>query len=502
MKKKTFISLIFVAVATLLNACTHDDTTDPSDGLYPLQIGTVTITAYVSDGAETDNGSNVFKSGDAISVSLNGETAMYTYDGSSWTPDTQLYWTDTDETLTAWYTTPDYTNDDGTVNLSNQTNGLAYVLRTTAGFNETVDLVFTHQLAKVRVMTKGTYDTSASTITLTASTECTVNEGTISATSDNGTITMYQTSYYGIGTCWEASVPGGTVISSVTMDDTEYSLDAAVTTEEGSLHTLITLTVHQEGTTVVDLSELTDTYCIYDSGIYYFTGKGSYPIYIYDCSPDIYLDNVTIMITSDDTGIRTIYGYVSTTTIHVSGENEITSTQGSGIYVAYGSSVTIEGNSRNDVLTLKSDSFIGLGIWNSNVTIRNLTVYSSSGFAYPGIGGLYNITIMIEEATVYAYGAASEYYSYYAPAIGALGDLPTITISDSEIYAYRGGYNETSYSDWIGTGLYFNDYEGGTIQGTIKNTTVYKYMRDYATDEYIDEGVVYYDENGNVTTVQ
>ena len=33
--------------------------------------------------------------------------------------------------------------------------GLAYVLRATAGFAGIVDLAFTHQLAKVRVVTKG-----------------------------------------------------------------------------------------------------------------------------------------------------------------------------------------------------------------------------------------------------------------------------------------------------------------------------------------------------------
>lgn len=82
-----------VALVSLFAAYSNeDDTTDRgttlTDGPYPLQIGTVTVTAEVSDGtqtrvAETDDGTgSVFEYGDAITVQLGGETAIYTFNGT------------------------------------------------------------------------------------------------------------------------------------------------------------------------------------------------------------------------------------------------------------------------------------------------------------------------------------------------------------------------------------------------------------------------------------
>ena len=85
---------------------------------------------------------------------------------------------------------------------------------------------------------------------------------------------------------------------------------------------------------------------------------------------------------------------------------------------------------------------------------------------------------------------------YSAPAIGAFSYVPEITISGSEIYAYRGTTGNASYADYIGQGGKSSGYQGGQIQGTIKNTTVHKYlyqMRDYISTP---EGVVEFDENG------
>lgn len=61
-----------------------------SEGEYPLQIGSVSLTAEVSElpwtrvsENPTDGMSSEFQPGDAIGVSLNGETATYTYDGNT-----------------------------------------------------------------------------------------------------------------------------------------------------------------------------------------------------------------------------------------------------------------------------------------------------------------------------------------------------------------------------------------------------------------------------------
>ena len=52
--------------------------------------------------------------------------------------------------------------------------------------------------------------------------------------------------------------------------------------------------------------------------------------------------------------------------------------------------------------------------------------------------------------------------------IGAFSYVPEITISGSEIYAYRGTTGNASYADYIGQGGKSSGYQGGQIQGTIK----------------------------------
>ena len=121
--------------ALLLSACSQDElaennTTLP-EGEYPLQIGSVTLTAEVSEQPwtrvsenPTDGKSSEFQPGDAIGVSLNGETATYTYDGSTWTSEAPLYWKDKNyTTVSAWYPV------DETIDFTHQDKGLTYLLK-------------------------------------------------------------------------------------------------------------------------------------------------------------------------------------------------------------------------------------------------------------------------------------------------------------------------------------------------------------------------------------
>ena len=88
MKKYRLFPAICLAAALLLSACSQDELGENStalpEGEYPLQIGSVTLTAEVSEqpwtrvAESTDGMSSEFKAGDAIGVSLNGETATYT----------------------------------------------------------------------------------------------------------------------------------------------------------------------------------------------------------------------------------------------------------------------------------------------------------------------------------------------------------------------------------------------------------------------------------------
>ena len=80
--------------ALLLSACSQDEPGENSttlpEGEYPLRIGSVSLTAEVSEQPwtrvsenPTDGMSSEFKAGDAIGVSLYGKTATYTYDGNT-----------------------------------------------------------------------------------------------------------------------------------------------------------------------------------------------------------------------------------------------------------------------------------------------------------------------------------------------------------------------------------------------------------------------------------
>ena len=152
-----------LAAALLLSACSQDEPTENStalpEGEYPLQIGSVSLTAEVSEqpwtrvAESTDGMSSEFKAGDAIGVSLYGKTATYIYDGTAWTSEAPLYWKDKEPaTVTAWYPV------DETIDFTHQNNGLAYLLKADgveAGFDKPANLTFSHQLAKVRVKLEG-----------------------------------------------------------------------------------------------------------------------------------------------------------------------------------------------------------------------------------------------------------------------------------------------------------------------------------------------------------
>ena len=106
--------LYILLPAVLLAACTQDELAEQGntlpDGEYPLQIGSVSITAEASEEPWTrvtekpDGSGSVWQPDDAITVSLDGETATYTYDGSAWTSDAPLYWKNTQPAeVTAWW---------------------------------------------------------------------------------------------------------------------------------------------------------------------------------------------------------------------------------------------------------------------------------------------------------------------------------------------------------------------------------------------------------------
>lgn len=299
-----------MAVA-LLTACTQDELAEQGtalpDGEYPLQIGSVSITAEASEEPWTrvtekpDGSGSVWQPDDAITVSLDGETATYTYDGSAWTSDTPLYWKNTQTAeVTAWYPATD-----GVVNLSDQDrNGLTYVLRGTGTGNHQspVTLKFEHQLAKVRVVAKGTAEVRDISI-WNVPTICYIEEGKITGqdNSTTGIIPMLSVEREGIGACWEASVGPDVEIKYFSLDGMNCELTSPVTTQAGALHT-ITITANSKGTKTIDLSN--GDYIINDDGTYYFSGTAGHAIRVTGGNPNIYLEDAQISVSGGKSSAR------------------------------------------------------------------------------------------------------------------------------------------------------------------------------------------------------
>ena len=505
--------------AILLAACTQDELAEQGntlpDGEYPLQIGSVSITAEVSEEPWTrvsekpDGSGSVWQPYDAITVSLDGETATYTYDGSAWTSEAPLYWKNTQTAeVTAWYPATD-----GALDLGGQDKGLVYVLRATAdnaNHNTPVNLQFEHQLAKVRVIVKGTADVID--VEAIIPIDCDVKEGKIV---NIGTIIprnhlMFKTNYEDIGPCWEINLPPSPdyqienfMVSTSDPIDIQCDITPSITLEAGKVHTF-TLTVHRKDTKTIDLSN--GDYTINDDGIYYFSGTASHAIRVTGGNPEIYLEDAQISVSSgnaiDITG--------GDPTIHVKGnDNEVSSSDGAGIYVAEGYSVTITSDDKTaNSITLTGKGGAGIGGYLAsgqhsacgNIIIQNVTVIASSSYSLgmqgynPGIGGSGNAAcgkISITNAIVYAYGSNGP--NQGSPAIGAglddsmnPGSVPTIQIETSDIYAHRG-----NYADYIGQSGDRNnsrgDFQFGQ-EGYCRSSNVYCYT---GSSDTLDKTVTY-----------
>ena len=538
----TLIKVLALA-AILLAACTQDELAEQGntlpDGEYPLQIGSVSIIAESSEEPWTrvtekpDGSGSVFQNGDRIGVRIAGsdETGIYVInvdaDGNitSITPDKPVYWKNTQTAdVTAWYPA-----DRSSVDLGFQllNNTMTYVLHGTGtgSYQSPVTLKFEHQLAKVRVVAKGTAEVRDISI-WNVPRICYIDEGKITGLDNSfiGDIQMLPVEREGIGTCWEASVGPGMEIKAfhITvpvdgMSGIYYGeWGSTVTPEAGKLST-ITLAVHRKDTKTIDLSN--GDYTISGDGTYYFSGTASHAIRVTGGNPEIYLEDAQISVSSGPA--INIEG--GNPTIHVRGENTVgtggsLSNYAAGIYVAQGSSVTIEGSGTSDVLRVTGGAdgaAIGgyspaLNSHNpcGDITIHNVTLYAYASNAYLnnlpiGIGSTGTTAcgkIEITDAIVHARGYSSLNES--TPAIGAYSGVPQIVISGSTIHAHRGSYGTTSFADYIGRGGNTIEYQGGQIQcgsGSITGSTVYKYSYNVLTGSSSGEGTVVYDASGNGT---
>lgn len=455
MNKTTVSKMIFGAVLLLFTACTQDELAEQGctlpDGEYPLQIGSVTLDVESSAEpcseerpqtrvAENDNGTGSvwqWDGSEMIGVRLGDETTTYTLNADkTLTTDQQLYWTSAaPATVTAWYPT------DESVDLSDQSEGLAYMLKAEvpgATYDNKITLSFKHQLAKVRVVLNGTQASLAQSVEVYGCTTCTNNEGAPVAGDTQGWLKMKHTTYADGTECWEANVVPGTI----TLDNFVRINGQTATVNDGFPTTLDASRMYIIDLTVVVPKQIFGGETITKPGVYIVKGTVTESITL--DSEDITLILEGADVNTNGIAINIVSG---NPTLKIQGtENAVKSATSTAIHVGSGCTLTIKGvNGMTDKLeaeggknegTVYGSGNAGAGIGSSNggnIVIRNVTIEAKGntyshftghlsggsaaiGSSVPGYCG----DITIDNATVTATGG------YYAAAIGMSG-----CISDS-----------------------------------------------------------------------
>ena len=246
------------ALLLAMAACTKDELADGDrlpEGQYPLEIARITLGVEGGEAqpwgtpatrvSETADGTgSVFDTGDPFAVQIDDgtETATYTVqDDGTATSDAPLYWTNTtpNRTVSAWYPATD-----GTLDLGDQSQSLAYLLYATGtgDYQTSVTLTFTHQLAKVRVTPTDVALDEVTSLQLYTYTQCTYEKGEAGQGSQEGWIEMKKCEYTENGatiTCWEANVVPGYEIKKLRANGTEErDLSSAITPEAGKFYNI------------------------------------------------------------------------------------------------------------------------------------------------------------------------------------------------------------------------------------------------------------------------
>lgn len=480
MKKKQNLFVGLVA-ALLLSSCSQEELGEQGmalpEGEYPLQIGSVTLTAEVSEQPwtrvveSTDGMSSVWEGDEQIGVQIgSGQPGIYTVqDDGSVVAINPVYWTSTAPTyVTAWYPTNE------TVDLSNQSNGLAYVLEATQDpvtYEQSVTLNFTHKLAKVRVVLNGTQAGQVESVEIYGITACNHLGGSLDYEASNtGWIKMKKQTFADGTECWEANVVPGEVISQIKVNNTEATLTKPLTPKVAALNT-ITINVEQ-APTEIDLDAYEGT-TLTVSGKTTIKGNGQQKNLQITVAPDteLTLQNVNLSYKGSAPVV-----FKGDATLTLEGANTLEGecvawdfNSGSGIYIEQGT-LTINADNENASLTIsrkynmKPNSSAGMGICvpenasliikSGKITINDVDSEGDSSGAGIGTSGEIcgNITIEGGNITV---GKCS----WYTAGIGSLnGDCKGITITgeNTVVNVSKGDYA----SCYIGSGI-------GTVTGNI-----------------------------------
>ena len=547
MRKMKHILFLTLAVFALA-ACTQDEPAEQGtalpEGAYPITFSAVRVAGAepqtrVSENA--DGTGSLWTQGDKIEIEFSESFGDYEQfnitltvdaDGNVIAQSPQRYWPNTGNyTYNAMYCSieGEESTTDQTVSFGDQSQGLAYVLLASGSANchsGEIALMFKHKLNKVRVKLEGAKADEVASVSVKNYISVNVSPYNVQGVTE-GYIAMHKVTS-GNETYWEANVAPLADTNPAQIQDfrlfrsdgtyVDCKLDAPIDPNSIEGGKMFTVTINVKSAVVPDdAKDITnDTSDINDSGNYVVNGSCTTLINITGGSPHIYLDEATVSVSNGHA--ISITGN-ATPTIHVVGDNSVRTDIYprcyAGIYVAEGSSVTIEGSGRDDRLTVTgggSGAAIG-GYFNTDnyttyscgdVIIRNLTLYAyaqenattfSPGIGAPGNGsGIESCgKIEITSALVYARSYGDAYNG--APAIGAYSSAPTIIITGSDIYAQRGGKRGTATGDYIGQGGSFM-YNGGAINGTITSSTIYCASYDWIENSLTEESTWWYDENG------
>ena len=258
-KKRHSIHVILAAAALLLAmaACTKEELADGDrlpEGQYPLEIARITLgveggeaqpwgTPQTRVSEIADGTGSEFSADDKFAVQIDGKEEVGTYavqDNKTVKAEAPLYWSDTGKhTVTAWYPATD-----GTLDLSDQSQSLAYLLYATGtgDYQTQVTLNFTHALAKVRVTPTDDALGEVQSLQLYTYTQCTYEKGTVVQGSQEGWIEMKKCEYTENSnaiTCWEANVVPGYEIKKLRANGTEErDLSAAINPVAGKFYNI------------------------------------------------------------------------------------------------------------------------------------------------------------------------------------------------------------------------------------------------------------------------
>lgn len=512
--QSTIICLICGAMAT---SCSQDELSGLPEGKYPLTI----TRASVNDNAqtritETSNGSCQWNDGDNIKVRIGNSDTDGTYqlnaDGTVSKSVSPCYWeTMDDETITAWY------SESEEIDLHDQTDGLPYVLKaeTKGNYTTPITLNFAHQLAKVRVKLKDSWDSQyeISKAEVYNFQRCKNNQGNVEGTNE-GWITMQKTE----DNTWEANVvPTTSLPQDFILLNEEYIVKASLDFSELKAGKGYTVTIGRVGDEEeIDLSSNNgETIAIEGDGTYRISGTGKSRITI-SGSPTVILDNATFKNISYDNLITVTGG---TPTIKLVGMNTVELYDYQLISLKNGAGVVIDGDGSGTLTTsayrVSHGPLIGTAydynnaIVAGNIEIKNATLtFNVSNFYCPIIGAFSsyynsscgNITIENSKLNVTANGYYSSSpilgaatYSDYSSAKTSCKDINIIS-STLEITE---SYNEYGYP-FIGAKTYpYSSFENINIYLKEKDTKETFLNKLKCTESEIDnDKKIGYYENG------